>query len=267
MIAYRSYKVIGKKIEEFVAKEENGNIIQRATIPRWLSTSEDIVIPNYITDISSFSSCMHNANAILSGMRGQAYYFGNVILHNNITNMQYAFANMIYFNQPITIPNSVTDCSSLLYGCTRFNQPITIPENATDCSTMFYGCYNFNQNIWWLKKVTNASSMFASTNMNQYGIVFNREIKDLSYCFRRSNIVPQHIYIRGKNVINAVGMLNNVPNTRRINVWIDIGVNSYFNKKNAYSIINAYITWTNMTNGFYNASKNIYVFTNYNQFS
>lgn len=123
-----------------------------------------------------------------------------------------------------------------------FNNVVEIGNNIVQAIYTFNNCKNFNQNIIIPQRVIDCRNMFhGCTNFGQ------------------------NIYIKGNTnrTINTVNMLQSMNNSLRKNIWFNSSLNAQFNKSDNNSLVGNSITWTPMTNGFYNEVYNIYCYSNY----
>ena len=190
-----------------------------------------------------------------------------VSIGNKIVSCSSLFASCTQFNQPVTIPDSVIDCYRMFYACANFNQPITIPNNVTNCDEMFYSCRNLNQPVTIPDGATNCNCyrmFFQCYNFNQ-PVIISSGVASCYEMLQACNNFGSNIYIKRTNAdsFTATGMLFGKNNQRRVNIHFNSALNNYFNKSTSVSIVEASITWTAMTNGFYNAAYNIYCYNNY----
>ena len=156
---------------------------------------------------------------------------------NNCSNM---FEDCDQFNLPVVIGYGVNNCSNMFRNCRNFNQPVVMINNVYTCSSMFINCNNFNQSI---------------TIFNVYGC---REM--FCNCYNFSG----NVYIRSNKFGSGQsGMFYGCYNNRRKNLFVYKNMSTHFNSTVAGStLVYNEITWTTMTNGYYNAAYNIYVYTN-----
>ena len=191
---------------------------------------------------------------------------GNVIIGNNVNNCYSMFSGASNLNRPILIPKNVVDVLSMFSAATKlnenvifetgskantfenffrnewiFNKPVSIPPLAQSCYQAFQDAYNFNQEIVIPLNVRTCNNMF--TNCKNM----------------RSNI-----YINNSNGIFVTNMFKNHYNHYRKNIFINNAqsITTGYNTGTG-SIVGAGITWSTMTNGYYNAYHNIYVYNNY----
>ena len=74
-----------------------------------------------------------------------------------------------------------------------------------------------------------------------------------------------NVYFKGNTsrTLKAQGILNGRTSPKRVNVFFHSIFNSVFNHTNSNSIVAETITWTSMTNGYYNTKFNVYCYYNY----
>ena len=158
-----------------------------------------------------------------------------MILFNTIEDMEYSSYGLYISNN--------FDTGYYVFNNASFNQPVTIGNKITTCASMFAHCTSFNQPIIIPNSVIHCSHMF-------------------DYCTNFSN----SIYFKTKNTsLDVTFLLSNCNNSKRKNIFFNSVLNSKFNNTAAYfSIVGRdSITWTPMTNGFYNTAFNIYCYYNY----
>jgi len=153
------------------------------------------------------------------------------------------FAGNTTFNLNVHIGNSVNNCAYMFYGCNNLNQNIYIPNSVNDCAYMFSRCNNLNQNIYIPNSVNNCAYMF-------------------SRCNNMCNISIGGSY-RNINTYAIVGAYDPSDTHNRKNLFFNVALNNKFNITNNNSICRNNVTWKTMTNGFYNATYNIYCYYNY----
>ena len=199
------------------------------------------------------------------GMFSQCYNFNNnVYIGNNAKNCAQMFQSCYDFNKPINIPQNVNDTTSMFYACTKFNQNVAIPDTPDiQCTHMFESCLQLNQPIAIPNNAISTAFMFSSCRNLAQDFIIPKNVKSVGNMFINCENYHGNIYINNVG-LNAAGYHNMLKNTG-------------FNRKNVYcnnltnlmstgtdSIIGNYISWTAMTNGYYNAFYNIYLFNNYN---
>lgn len=186
-----------------------------------------------------------------------------VTIGNRITSCAYMFNRCTNFNQPVTIPSSVTNCYDMFSDCTSFNQPITIPSSVTSCGSMFSNCTSFNQPVTIPSSVTSGLIFYKCTNFNS-PVSFDSSFSSMNVFYNCSNM-GSNIYFRGTTHANKYVLFGYMQaNAIRKNIHFNSALNADFNGDSyKNSIVGADITWTAMTNGFYNAAYNIYCYYNY----
>ena len=201
------------------------------------SFNQSITIPsnvNYCDQMFYFCSKLNSPITIIPG--------GSQI------NCYEMFCHCDIFNQSVTIPDGVTNCSCMFWYCEKYSKPIIIPDSVTNCSSMFGHCNSFNSTIT-IGNVNDCNfSSFISGNGDSDGNFGN------------------HIYFKTKQTnINVTGMLTHTNRTLRKSVHFNSVLNSKFNGTDyeTGSIVFYDITWTSMTNGFYNTAWNVYCYYNY----
>ena len=205
-------------------------------------------IPNSAVNIAGLFSSCHTFNQ-------------PVIIPENVIDAQGLFRECDNYNQPVTIPNNVTDITYMFLRCYNFNLPVTIPENIIRAVGLFYGCINFDQPVTIPNNVRDIQSMFAYCNNFNQSIIIPRSVSNLQNMFDTCENYSNTIYANVSRTANAKGMFSNKNSSHRVNIYCNslwaFNGNSYSN-----SITGDSITWTQMTNGVYNAVYNIYLYTN-----
>ena len=246
--------------------------------------NQNIVIPNSVTDTGfMFASCVN--------------FNQNIKISENAKDCSDMFYYCKLLNQKISIPEGVISCRFMFEGCRALNQEIQVPANAVDTTDMFRYCYNLNQSFSVNSEL--AVGMFVYCNSlnrpiilgnvkNAYALLsyasnFNQDItipnmtENICSLLAHSASFAKNIYIKGNLIsrngsLDTLGLLQNSNNSLRKNIWFNSTLNAYFNKtginnsivglEHNYSSATA-ITWTSMTNGFYNTAYNIYCYNNY----
>ena len=169
------------------------------------------------------------------------------------------------FNDEIIIGNQVDNCAQMLMGCINYNKPITIPQSVKNCFRMFERCKNLNQSITIPPSVKNASEMFAYTDKMD-NITIPMSIEDLSFFANGSyvkNFYFQSSDVAYRPIIRGIAYFPLIGAHRK-NLYFNSKYNNLFNTSDTNSVVAHAITWTPMTNGFYNTEYNIYCYNNYN---
>jgi hypothetical protein len=216
-----------------------------------------------------------------------------VVLPNGVTYCSHLFENCTNFNQPITIPNSVTSCEDMFNGCTSFNQPVTIP-NITESSIysksiegMFYECYefnqplvipngikscghilmycyNFNSPITIGTNVISCNQLLTGCNNFNQDITFPKNVASIFIGLQGTTSFGKNVFINNASITqsNVYRLFQDCNNSLQKNIWCN-NLTPFLGNKYANSIAMADITWTEMTNGYYNSVYNIYLYNNY----
>lgn len=157
--------------------------------------------------------------------------------------------NVNYVND-IYIGNEITSCDNMFNGLwfvtsDSSNLPnIHIGQNVVDCSHMFHHAraYNVNRYVKPLR----------------LNITFPKNAKYLNYLFYDSGSICGDIYINnGAPVVS--NMLAYKNNDWRLNIWCH---NSEAIKNGSIGQTGNIPLWP-MTNGYYSAERNIYLYNNY----
>lgn len=201
----------------------------------------------------------------LASCRNMFYYCNNfnqlITIPNGVVDCSSMFYSCNNFNQPITIPNNVVNCNYMFYSCNSFNQPITIPNSVMSCNYMFSGCKNFNQLITIPNSVISCSYMFGSCGNFNQPITIPNSVVDCSYMFYNCINMNRDIkLLHTTQSVNISGMLSSMNNSKRKNIYC--ANLSLLNAKDTSSLIGRSITWSTTTNGYYNATYNVYILNN-----
>ena len=192
----------------------------------------------------SFSSSLYNCQNLNKPVTFTSH--GN---YNKFVLLNYFMANCMKFNQPFVIPNGTLNCAFTFSGCTSLNSPITFSDSLWDsvqCTSMFFGCTSFNQAVTIPINVRLMENMFA--NCTGFG---------------------NSIYIKGNDTVQrqfqyATGMFRNCNKQKRKCIYVNNVYEGMFRGNAAgNSVVGAVITWANITNGYYNATYNIYIYNDY----
>lgn len=203
----------------------------------FINFNQPIIIPDSVTNCKfTLAAC--------------EFFNSPVTLGNNVVDAYGLFQFDYNFNQPITLPESLVNAGTIFMGCRNFNHPITIPKNVTSIYGLFYGCVNYRPTSFEVPyNVENASRLFENT-----GIGFN----------------VQNIYIhKNTGTLNVCNMLKSAGRTgvlgRRVNIYCNnLSMVNGTTPGQANSLYNGAVTWTQMTNGYYNDAHkiNIYLYNN-----
>ena len=232
-------------------------------------TSISSIVSSHTTSISTMNTrlntCYNTVNNFINGGDIFNIYLDNMncyrYYYNSITNDR-----VFYHNESIIIGNNVTICSDMFNGCSMFNRPVIIGNNVNYCGFMFNGCMNFNQSITIPDSVTNCRGMFnCCHNLNQPVIIGNN-VNDCVSMFSHCYNFNSNIYCYSNkftNHSNTYAMFYSCFNNRTKRLFIYNNMNRYFNNTDNSSIIGpSGITWTSMTNGYYNSTYSIFIYTN-----
>ncbi len=164
----------------------------------------------------------------------------DVIIGNNVSDISLMLAYCTSFNRNVVIPSGVTNCAETFRNCSSLNQNILIPNGVKNCAFMFWRCSSLNQNFVIPSSVENMYSMFINCSLGGTG------------CSLKINSVGRTVFN-----FNCAYMLQGKSTSKRLNIFC----NNLDALRNGN--LNGVITWTSMTNGFYNSAQNIYLYNNY----
>lgn len=197
------------------------------------------------------------------------YFNSPVIIGNKVFSCERMFLNCNNFNSLVTIGSNVNNCLGMFMYCRNYNQPITIPGNVINCRQMFYWCNNLNQPITIIEGVQDCYGMFYQcSNFNQ-SLTVPSSVTNLNLFIYGCNDYSNDIYIKGtsyrdidvKQMVVRNATTQYTPN--RINIYFNSVLNSVFNKTDSTSIFGSVVTWALLSNGFYNATQNVYCYYDY----
>lgn len=204
------------------------------------------------------------------------------------------FENCISLNKNININTQYITWNAyrMYYGCTNLNIRIPV-ECFLNTPYMFQHCYNLNQSfVWSGYPPSNSAYMFEGCNNLNKTIGWTKDAGDPFNCvgmlanctkFNQDITVPRGcnnlyqflynckdfsktVYIKGtrSRELNISGLFYECNNSKRKNIRFNSALDSIF-RATAYgkTLIWYSITWTSLTNGFYNSVYNIYCYNDY----
>lgn len=193
-------------------------------------------------------------------------YFSNnfnnsVIIGNRVSGCPYLFGNCSSLNRPITIGRNVIDCEGMFRNCNRFDQNIVIPKNVQNCQFMFDSCSRLSFAIKIPQNAKNCAGMFK--NCYNIGDLDNMVIpsgtENCYTMFFNALNVSGNIYIKGTPNCKSMFGYGGGSRSYQVNIFCN---NIEVITNNDYGILplNA---WTEIENGFRNASSKLYAYYNY----
>lgn len=217
----------------------------------------------------------------------------SVIIPDSVVDTSYMFNSTRYFNAPVTIGNNVTNVSAMFYGANGFNQPVHLPDSVTFAPMMFYASNSFNSKVTFGNRIYNIAQMFAVTSVfNKPFIIpttnytgnnitaasilqsannFNSPILieepniAISYGLRHDKNFGSNIIFNASTLAiaqtNVRALFNNTNASIRKNIYA-YNLTPFMGTTTSNSLTNLAMTWTATTNGYYNASHNIYLLNN-----
>lgn len=164
-----------------------------------------------------------------------------------ITDIRDGFCNCHNFNKPIDLSRIIGNAAQALQFCDVFNQPLNVATESVGLNNI--GCYSLLNN---------------SQNFNS-PIVFGESVYNVVWALQYCKNFGSSIYFKGNQwrQIAITGLLGFTNNSLRKNVHFNSVLNNVFNRTDGQSIVVNAISWTPMTNGFYNQQYNIYCYNNY----
>lgn len=207
----------------------------------------------------------------------------------NVTYVDKMFYKCSNFNQPITIPNNVTSCTqmfdkcvnfnssviindtggksahydSMFSGCSKFNQSITFPNAYVYFNSIFYNCNNFNKQIIFPYHTTSMVLVFGECKSFNSIVYVPWETSNIYSMLSGCTNFGNKVYINSTRIKDAFGLFRGCNNSKRKEIYFHHSLNNIFNISNSSSIVGKSISWSSMTNGFYNITYNIYCYNNY----
>ena len=191
-----------------------------------------------------------------------------VIIGQNVTDCVGMFNYAMAFNQPLIIPDKVTSCASMFNFAQGFNQPVIIGSSVSNCLAMFWHAIKFNQPVMIPKSVTSCASMFSDIWEYNQSITIPSGVTNCRRMFNNCKNFGgdgKAIYINvspSQTTHDFIGLLRAKNNSLRMNIFCS-DLSLLTGTASANSIVNAAISWTATTNGYYNAVYNIYLYNNY----
>jgi hypothetical protein len=267
---------------------ENGWVRYGATCSNMFKNCSSFNSPVYIG--LGYNSCENMFRDCINFNSVVTFYTGEV----NTTNAQglsYSlgnfFANCTNFNLPVILPEITYGVANMFSGCTNFNSPVTLPNYGIKLNYLFANTPAFNQPVYINNGFNTGDMFYNATSFNSpvtisnnfsglcssmfaFAVAFNQDIyfpKYAHYCdylFRGATNFGKNVYFNSVSGFNAVGMFSETNNSLRKNVFFNPICTASFNGNQSHnSIVAREITWTTMTNRFYNAAYNIYCYNNY----
>lgn len=132
-------------------------------------------------------------------------------------------------------------CYGMFAENATINDPVVIGRAVNRTDYMLLNCVNFNQNVDIHGGVDSCYKMLDGCTKFTKNVYFHTRDK----------------------AVKTGGLLANTNNALRKNVFFQSNMNTYFNNTDASSIVGQPVTWTAITNGFYNAAFNVYCYYNY----
>ena len=302
MIAYRS-TLQGQGVNPFTVsiRNQNNEIIPLGSSIAYAYANDqglinpNIIIGNNVADIDGLLSNCRNFRANLqipNGVTKCARLFElcynlnqNILLPDAAENCMSIFRDCQALNYNIKIPANATDCAMMFYNCRQLNQNIAIPDNVKNCESMFGQCISLNQNIKIPESAIRCEAMFkGACNLDFKNLYIPENVIDVSNLLMGYSISEPtynksiNIFFNAREykIIRIDGLVGryptqyqpgNVNTSVRKNIFFNAVLNNVFNRTNGSTILgydsNDLITWTPMTNGFYNAYYNFYCYYNY----
>ena len=275
MIAYRSTQTAGGG-QKYAAKYTgivNNNLVKASAAGMFngnYSFNSEIFIGDNVAQCSRMLEGCSNFNS-------QIHFGKNVI---NAFNM---FFNCTNFNLPFVIGNKMVNISWMLHDCSKFNHEFIIPDSVEDCSGLFFYCHTFNSNVKMSNNTKNCARMFAYTSYNR-PITIPETTEDCwgmfgDSPFNQDIVIPERVnsvisflsnaYNFGKNIYikglpaRCMGLVGVKNRSKRVNIFCTDA--SHFIGQGFNSIVwpDDDAVWTEMSNGYYNSTYNVYIYGNY----
>ena len=198
------------------------------------------------------------------------------ILSNTIDSVGRLFNNCASFNCPVAFPEAIRSMEYTFGYCPSFNQIVQIPHGVNSVNSLFIGCTSYNKPIKYepysnnrsMSSVGFSSSCSGCRNFNSPVYINTSGDANISYvylyeAFSYCNNMGSNIIIRGYNEATRFYpsyMLRDKNTQLRVNIFTTN--TAPFKVTTTASVVAKAITWTDMTNGFYNAYYNVYVYNN-----
>lgn len=237
------------------------------------STYNNFSLPDSLTNASHmFENCIFLNRA---NYEGGVYEFINK-LSNNLTNTSYMFANCRNFNYEFIgygFTNNIVDASYMFAYCVKSDiMPfgrIKLPTKLVNASHMFDSTRiqaaaianifnNFHDNI------TDFSYMFNNCigAGSSTEIVIGVKARNLAYMFANCRDLALNIRVYSdSNLENVSNMLYNHTNNKRIVRIFCKNISKFTGREEKFMVCSP-ISWTTVTNGYYNNKYGIYIYKN-----
>ena len=212
---------------------------------------------------------------------------------NNLTSCNNMFAQCVQFNQSFDVGSAVQDVTMMFYNCWRLTEPIIIKQgrSTVNAGWMFFNCQNYNRYTNFANMLnlngcvnmfgncrnyncitplpqTSHSYMYNCENMfinciryNQPIVIPNR-VGSCGNMFRLANNMRSDIIFSGERTATFT-IANMIPaQTDKDSINIYCSNLSLINRADRYSVVGQVVTWEAVTNGYYNATYNVYLLSN-----
>ena len=219
--------------------------------------NQPLTIPSTVQQlVSTFNSCTS--------------FNQPVVIPEVAVNCMNMFSNCGVFNQFMYIPASVTNASLMFNNCMRFDSPVIFNKSATmyayaNVVSMFSMCRNLNSPVIFHEKALNSCiSMFMNCNKFNQPVLVPASVNNCQGMFKFANNMRSDIILNGTfqgTSVATKGMITAVTGKPSLNIYCS-NLSAINGTSTTYSITGAAITWEAVTNGYYNATYNIYLLNN-----
>lgn len=204
----------------------------------------------------------------ISSLLSQANAFNNPLyIPENVRISESVFAAHPYYNNNVTFDANLKAqvFTSMFYNCPLFNRPLIFPKNTMSLARTIELCKGFNQPILLLTKDTDQLPYIhaAAATVNNTGLNFLRMLNASSNF--QSNIIfasPNAFVNKNESRIAFSQMLNGTGTGKKCIYTYNPAIFANSSRSATQTITGSAITWTATTNGYYNATSNIYIYNN-----
>lgn len=225
------------------AEEDNWEFTTNSSyslVTKYIGRGSKINIPAYLNGTRVMLKEANIVSGVFSNISSNFSVMSNENVRYENNSMAYAFCNcgkLVDFSGNIS--SRVTNMSMAFYMCENLRSwNSSIPSTTKDISNTFAYC--------------GAVSEFPEIPLN---------VTNLQYAFYKSNFTGD-IHIKSARVSNAYNFIH--ADGRRFNIYLRRNSTTestiFDDTSSGSSIVGNTISWTNSTDGFYNAGYNVYVY-------
>lgn len=209
-----------------------------------------VIIGDYVYNCANFFYLLESFN-------------GNVIVGNHVYMCRDMFSGLFEFNSPVEFNHGPIYAQSMFNRAISFNQPFNFPEGTTWAQEAFNGCRSLNKPITLANSTLKCDGLLSNCSKFNQRLVIPANVDSCASLLANCTNFSNSVYFKGtvSRTLNVYNMFGNIGDYLRKNIWFNRALNSVFNSGQLNS--STIISWTSMTNGFYNSARNIYCYYNY----